>query len=66
MRRGQSSVQGEFDGVLQTRTGRICELAEWYATPLPRLADEVVALAALAALAARVEGHLVKMGAAWK
>ena len=60
MRRGQSSVQGEFDGVLQTRIGRIWELAECYATPLPRLDDEVVALAA------RVEGHLVKMGAAWK
>lgn len=53
-------MQGEFDRVLQTRTGRIWELAEWYASPLLRLADEV------AALAARVEGHLVKMGAAWK
>ena len=30
------------------------------ATPLPQLTDEV------AALAARVDGHLKKMGAVWK
>ena len=60
MRRGQRSVQGEFDRVLQTRTGRIWELAEWYATRLPQFTGEV------AALAARVEGRLAKMGAAWK
>ena len=60
MRRGQRSVQGEFDRVLQTRTGRIWELAERYATPLPQLTDEV------AALATKVEGHLAKMGASWK
>lgn len=60
MRRGQSSVQGEFDCVSQTQTGRIWELAEWYATQLPQFTDEV------AALAARVDTHLAKMGAAWK
>jgi type I restriction enzyme M protein len=54
------TVQGELDRVSQTLTGRIRELAERYATPLPKLADEV------AALAAKVEGHLAKMGASWK
>jgi type I restriction enzyme M protein len=54
------TVQGELDRVSQTLTGRIRELAERYATPLPKLTDEV------AGLAARVEGHLARMGASWK
>ena len=54
------AVQGELDRVSQTLTGRIRQLAERYATPLPQLTDEV------AALAARVDGHLKKMGAVWK
>ena len=54
------AVQGELDRVSQTLTGRIRQLAERYATPLPQLIDEV------AALAARVDGHLKKMGAVWK
>ena len=52
-----SAVQGELDRVSQTLTGRIRQLAERYATPLPQLTDEV------AALAAKVDGHLKKMGA---
>lgn len=52
-------VQSELDRVSQTLTGRIRQLAERYAKPLPKLLDEV------AALAARVEGHLKKMGAVW-
>ena len=44
---------------LANLTGRIRQLAERYASPLPQLADEV------AALAARVDGHLKKMGASW-
>lgn len=59
MARLAASVQGELDRVSQTLTGRIRELAERYATPLPQLTDEV------AALSARVEQHLVKMGASW-
>ena len=55
-----AAVQGELDRVSQTLTGRIRQLAERYATPLPQLTDEV------AALAARVDGHLKKMGAVWK
>ena len=54
-----SAVQGELDRVSQTLTGRIRELAERYATPLPQLTDEV------AALAARVDEHLKRMGATW-
>jgi type I restriction enzyme M protein len=52
-----ASVQAELDRVSQTLTGRICELAERYATPLPKLTEE------LGALASRVEVHLAKMGA---
>jgi type I restriction enzyme M protein len=52
-----AAVQGELDRVSQTLTGRIRQLAERYATPLPQLTDEV------AALAAKVDEHLRKMGA---
>jgi type I restriction enzyme M protein len=52
-----AAVQGELDRVSQTLTGRIRQLAERYATPLPQLTDEV------ATLAARVDEHLKKMGA---
>ena len=55
-----AAVQGELDRVSQTLTGRIRQLAERYAIPLPELEGEVVALAA------RVVGHLKKMGAMWK
>jgi type I restriction enzyme M protein len=55
-----AAVQRELDRVSQTLTGRIRQLAERYATPMPQLTDEVTALAT------RVEGHLKKMGAVWK
>ena len=55
-----AAVQGELDRVSQTLTGRIRELAERYATPLPRLTDEV------AILVTRVEEHLKRMGVLWK
>ncbi|MEW6400187.1 MAG: type I restriction-modification system subunit M [Chloroflexota bacterium] len=54
-----ASVQGELDRVSQALTGRIRQLAERYAMPLPQLADEVETLAA------RVDEHLKKMGFAW-
>jgi type I restriction enzyme M protein len=41
-------------------TGRIRQLAERYAAPLPTLVDE------LAGLSAKVDAHLKKMGAIWK
>ncbi len=55
-----AAVQGELDRVSQTLTGRIRQLAERYATPLPQLTDDV------ATLASRVDEHLKKMGAVWK
>ncbi|NOV31218.1 class I SAM-dependent DNA methyltransferase [Methylomonas sp. ZR1] len=54
-----AAVQGELDRVSQTLTGRIRQLAERYATPLPLLEDEA------AALAVRVAEHLKKMGVVW-
>ncbi|MEW6156375.1 MAG: type I restriction-modification system subunit M [Verrucomicrobiota bacterium] len=51
-----AAVQGELDRVSQTLTGRIRQLAERYATPLPELANEVEFLAS------RVSKHLQKMG----
>ena len=55
-----SAVQGELSRVSQTLTGRLRELAERYATPLPALAAEVETLSA------RVEEHLRRMGVAWE
>ena len=39
-----AAVQGELDRVSQTLTGRIRELAERYASPLPQIIDEVTKL----------------------
>jgi type I restriction enzyme M protein len=55
-----AAVQGELDRVSQTLTGRIRQLAERYATPLPRLIDDVELLSV------HVEEHLKAMGAVWK
>jgi type I restriction enzyme M protein len=60
MTRLSAAVEGELDRVSQTLTGRIRELAERYATPLPQLTEEVDTLAS------RVEEHLKKMGASSK
>ena len=54
------AVQSELDRVSQTLTGRIRELAERYATPLPKIMEDVENLSI------RVEEHLRKMGASWK
>jgi len=51
-----SAIHGEVDRVSQTLTSRIRVLADRYASPLPQIVDEV------AALAAKVDGHLKKMG----
>ncbi|MEO5330489.1 MAG: type I restriction-modification system subunit M [Magnetococcus sp. YQC-5] len=55
-----TSVQSELDRVSQALTGRIRQLAERYATPLPRLVEEVEMLAS------RVDEHLQKMGFVWR
>jgi len=60
MARLSVAVQGELVRMSQTLTGRIRQLAERYATPLPKLNDEVETLSA------RVEEHLKMMGASWK
>ena len=52
----QADVQTELDRVSQALTGRIRQLAERYATPLPALNAEVETLAA------KVNAHLAKMG----
>jgi type I restriction enzyme M protein len=59
VKRGLGDVQGELDQVSQMLNGRIRELEERFATPLPKLTDEVVALAA------KVDGHLAKIVASW-
>ena len=51
-----ASVQSELDRVSQTLTGRVRELAERYASPLPQLIEEV------ASFSSRVDEHLRKMG----
>ena len=54
-----ADVQSELDQVSQTLTGRIRQLADRYAAPLPQIKKEVETLAA------RAEEHLKKMGAVW-
>ncbi len=54
-----ADVQSELERVSQALTGRVRELAERYATPLPQLIADVDALAA------KVDEHLKKMGAVW-
>ena len=54
-----ADVQSELNRVSSALTGRIQQLAERYATPLPTLICETEALAS------RVEEHLKKMGVAW-
>jgi type I restriction enzyme M protein len=51
-----AAVQGELDGVTQTLTTRIRELAERYAEPLPRLTED------MESLDAKVQVQLKRMG----
>ena len=52
-----AAIQGEFDRVSQTLTGRIRLLADRDAAPLLQIVDEVEQLAA------KVAAHFQKMGA---
>ena len=54
-----ADVQSELDRVSQALTGRVRELADRYAAPIPELVTEVESLAA------RVDEHLKRMGAVW-
>jgi len=60
MARLSAAAHGELNQVSQSLTSRIRELAERYATPLPKLAEGVEMLAG------QVDEHLRKMGASWK
>jgi type I restriction enzyme M protein len=55
-----AAIHGELHRVSQALTSRVKELAERYETPLPRMVERV------AKLEACVNGHLEKMGFAWK
>jgi type I restriction enzyme M protein len=54
-----ADVQSELDRVSQALAGRVKQLAERYATPVPQLVAEVEALSA------KVDEHLKRMGFAW-
>jgi len=55
----EQAVKGEMDRISQRLTGRIKELAERYATPLPTLVTETETLTD------KVDAHLKKMGFIW-
>ncbi|QZA82566.1 type I restriction-modification system subunit M [Deefgea piscis] len=55
----ETAIQSELDRVSQTLTGRVRQLAERYATPLPTLLDEVESLST------KVDAHLQQMGFTW-
>jgi len=56
----QDAIHVETQNIASLLVGRVKELAERYATPLPQIAEEVEALSA------RVDAHLERMGFAWK
>jgi type I restriction enzyme M protein len=55
-----SDVQSELNRISQALTGRIKELAERYATPLPKLSEDIEVLSN------KVDAHLKKMGFVWQ
>lgn len=55
-----AGIQAELERVSQKLTGRIRQLAERYAKPLPQVVDTV------AELSDRVDEHLRRMGAVWQ
>lgn len=55
-----ADLDSEMNRISQTLAGRIRELAERYAMPLPEMSEEV------GTLSAKVDAHLEKMGFAWK
>ena len=55
-----AAIHGEMDRVSQQLTQRVKELAERYETPLPQLTQQ------MSELEAKVDGHLERMGFAWK
>jgi type I restriction enzyme M protein len=55
----RAAIDGEVQRVTQQLAGRVKELEERYAQPLPALEREVEAFSA------KVEAHLKKMGLVW-
>ena len=55
----QAGIDGEVQAVAQRLAGRVRELDERYAEPLPKLEQEVQDLRA------RVAEHLKRMGVTW-
>ena len=55
----QAAIESEVERLTQQLAGRVKELEERYARPLPELEQEVEALAS------KVEGHLKQMGLEW-
>ncbi len=55
----EAALQTELASVTQRLTGRVTELAERYAEPLPQIISDV------ANLSASVDNHLKRMGAEW-
>ena len=54
------AIHGEMDRVSQQLTQRVKELAERYETPMPAMTSRV------SDLETKVNGHLERMGFAWK
>lgn len=55
----EADIRNEIDRAARRPTGRVRELAERYDTPLPKIEES------LETLNAKVQAHLVNMGAAW-
>ena len=55
-----ADVQAELNRIFQPLTGRIKELAERYAAPLPKIFEDVMRLTG------KVEEHLKMMGFVWQ
>ena len=56
----QARVMSEVERLSQKLAGRVKELTERYAEPIPKISDEV------SELTKKVEGNLTKMGFKWK
>ena len=66
MARLASAVHGELNRVSQTLTGRIRELAERYATPLPKLTDEVADARRARGRAPQADGGVMEVRPGYK
>jgi type I restriction enzyme M protein len=56
----EAAAESELERVSHALTGRVKEVAERYAAPLPQIAQEAEVLSS------KVDSHLARMGFAWK